>query len=378
MFSRPSSAKKTLEVAEVSELQSIENVAHESTYWCPSGLTDQSIDTCSFEQFETFALAAFRKQVRFAVSNTPFWAQRLRKLNSEIENVETMQGLSLIPVMVKSEHRKLSPWALVPDASRARLHLCRSTSGTTGDPTSSFWTAADLRAIAQTITRLLKMHRPPMPIVALNGYHQGHLAAVMYDDIIRLLGGVTIPRHHAQDDESATVGRITEFGCNTLILAHPSGQAKKGRTVEDLLKCYPHFFADCGIRWWIGSSDTFTSAIRTEAMRQGVLSVSNLYGSSDLGFLAVSCRVHPEEFHLAFGHVLVEVTDANGVPVRHGERGRIVTTRLFSCDESGGSVPHQGSQFIRFWNGDEALFLSDDCECGVRRPRIRDIRRAAI
>jgi phenylacetate-coenzyme A ligase PaaK-like adenylate-forming protein len=362
--------------AAMSGLPSVESQANESTSWHPSGLTDQSIDTCSSADFQAFAVAAFRRQSAFAVANTAFWAHRLNKFGAELERIETLKDLSLLPVMIKSEHRQLSPWELVPRISRDRLHLCRSTSGTTGTPTSSFWTLADLRAIAQTIVRLLKMQRPPMPIVALNGYHQGHLAAVMYDDVIRLLGGVTVPRHHSQDDESATLERIKEFGCNTLILAHPSGQAKKGRTVEDLLKYDPQFFANCGIRWWIGSSDTFTSAIRAEAMRQGVLSVSNLYGSSDLGFLAVSCIVHPDEFHLALGHALIEITDGNGVPVGHGDRGRIVATRLFSCDESGGTGPHQGSQFIRFWNGDEALFLANECECGIRRPRIKDIRKA--
>jgi phenylacetate-coenzyme A ligase PaaK-like adenylate-forming protein len=160
----------------------------------------------------------------------------LNKFGAELERIETLKDLSLIPVMIKSEHRQLSPWELVPRISRDRLHLCRSTSGTTGTPTSSFWTLADLRAIAQTIVRLLKMQRPPMPIVALNGYHQGHFAAVMYDDVIRLLGGVTVPRHHSQDDESATLERIKEFGCNTLILAHPSRTSKKrqdsGRLIE--------------------------------------------------------------------------------------------------------------------------------------------------
>jgi len=60
----------------MSGLPSVESQANKSTYWYPSGLTDQSIDTCSSADFQAFAVAAFRRQSAFAVANTAFWAHR--------------------------------------------------------------------------------------------------------------------------------------------------------------------------------------------------------------------------------------------------------------------------------------------------------------
>jgi phenylacetate-CoA ligase len=214
-----------------------------------------------------------------------------------------------------------------------------------------------------------------MDLGAFNGYHQGHAAAPAYDDAMRLLGGISIPRHYLADDEPSTVAQLRAFGCNTLILAQRSGLTKSGRTVEDLLRYEPAFFSHCAIRWWLGSSSTFTAEVRETARQQGVTSVTNLYGSSEFGTLAVSCCQNPGEFHLALGHVLVEVVDREGFPVPSGHRGRIVVTHLLASHEGGGLGPHEGSQLLRLDNGDEATFLDGPCPCGLSSPRIRDIRR---
>ena len=103
--------------------------------------------------------------------------------------------------------------------------------------------------------------------------------------------------------------------------------------------------------------------------------MTNLYGSSEFGTLAVSCSQNPDEFHLALGHVLVEVVDREGFPVLPGRRGRIVATRLLASYEGGGLGPHEGSQLLRLDNGDEATFLDGPCPCGLSSPRVRDIRR---
>ncbi len=229
--------------------------------------------------------------------------------------------------------------------------------------------------MTETMARLLEVHRPPIDIVSFNGYHQGHVAAPAYDDAIRLLGGICIPRHYLADDEASTLAQIQTFGCNTLILAQRSGLKKSGRTVEDLLQYQPEFFSQCKLRWWLGSSSPFTKEIREIAYQQGAISITNFYGSSEFGFLAVSCQVNPDEFHLLLGHVFVEVVNQEGFPVSVGQRGRIVATRLLASHTDNGLGPHEGTQLLRLDNGDEAMFLDGKCACGLSSPRIRDICR---
>lgn len=342
----------------------------------PSHLRDNRIDRLSPANRDTWVTQAVRAQVAFAIPAVPFWAERFQKAGIDTGRIQDLQDFARIPPLSKAELRALSPWELVPGVSRSRLYLCRSTSGTTGAPTAAFWTRSDWRALTETMARLLDPHRPDVDLIAFNGYHQAHAAAPAYDEAIRLLGGISIPRHYLRDDEPSTFAQLRAFGCNTLILAQRAGTSKSGRTVEDLLQQDHEFFARYGIRWWLGSSSTFTEEIRETARRQGVQSITNLYGSSEFGTLAVSCRQTPEEFHLALGHVLVEVVDHQGFSVRSGERGRIVVSHLLTSHPDGGLGSHEGTQLFRFENGDEATFFDEPCACGLSSPRIRDIRRS--
>ncbi|BAC91103.1 phenylacetate--CoA ligase family protein [Gloeobacter violaceus] len=329
----------------------------------------------STEQRAALLLEAVRAQVAFAHRHVPFWADRLQK-HGLPPTLDSLEEFAALPPMTKAELRVLSPWDLLPDASRSRLYLCRATSGTTGVPASFFWTRPDWQALAMTLAALLETHRPRtlLQLVAFNGYHQGHLMGPAYDDGLRQMGATVIPRHYLADDEASTVQQIETFGCNTLVLAQRSGLKKSGKTVEDLLRHEPELFRRHGIRWWIGSSSTFTPELREHACEQGA-TVTNLYGSSEFGTLGIACREHPEEFHLALGHVYVEIVDVRGRPVTAGHRGRVVITRLLGYDQERGAVPQAGSQLLRLDNGDEALLVDTACTCGLTTPRIRDIGR---
>jgi phenylacetate-CoA ligase len=149
----------------------------------------------------------------------------------------------------------------------------------------------------------------------------------------------------------------------------------KGVGLCTLLDEEPDFLSRRRVRWWIGSSGTFGAETTAEARRQGVRAVSNLYGSSEFGLFAISCPLASGEFHLAPGHVLVEVVDRSGAPVRHGQLGRVVVTHLCGMDGDGSACQHEGTQIIRLATGDGATYLAGPCGCGLTTPRLRDIHR---
>ncbi|MGZ3461519.1 MAG: phenylacetate--CoA ligase family protein [Archangium sp.] len=338
--------------------------------WIPS-LADPSVDRLSREERESFILGALRRQLSF-MQEVGFWQRRLAR--HALTSLDSLDEFTRLPPLTKAEMRALSPWELVPGSSRSRLRACFGTSGTTGKPVSLFWTEEDWGALAETVSRLLKPHQPPTGIVALNGYHQGHLAARTYDAALQRLGALSIPRHYLADDEPSTFEQLSLYGCNTLILAQRSGLRKGGKSVEDLLAADGQFFRRLGLTWWIGSSSTFTPELRTLTSSQGV-AVTNLYGSSEFGMLAVSCRAEPTHFHVALGHAFVEVVDDSGLPVRSGQRGRVVASKLCSVDGTGALGPHTGSQLLRLDNGDEATWMDEPCACGLTAPRIHSITR---
>ncbi len=333
---------------------------------------DPGIDRLSNGERSVWVAAALQAQLSYIRENdVAFWCERLRRF--EVEDVASL--LVRLPPLTKSELRSIPPWDLVPSAARPHIRRCYGTSGTTGKPVSLFWTGDDWRALVFTIARRFDELRPDAAILALNGYHQGHLAGQVYQEVIHDLGGLAIPRHYLADDEASTLEQLRLFGCNTLILAERSGLTKSGKTVEDLLRHDPRFFERCAIRWWIGSSTTFTPEMRSVAMEQGVGAVTNLYGSSEFGMLAVSCQADPTAFHTLLGHAFVEVVDDLGAPVPSGQRGRVVVSLISSLDSQGLRRPRAASQLLRFDNGDEATYLTDPCPCGLTSARLQGIKR---
>ncbi len=338
-------------------------------------LRDEILDRGSSSTYAEVAAAAVSAQAEFIREHqVPFWRERLDSAGLAGDGFGA-EAWHRLPPMTKDTLRAIPPWELVPKLNRGRIFRCFGTSGTSGFPTFAMWSSDDWRALTETVARALNQQRPISGIVALNGYHQAHTAGSAYDGAVRLMGGISIPRHYLMDDEEATRAQLELFHCNTLILAEHSGLHKSGRTVEDLLQWDSNLFSRCGIQWWIGSSTTFSARMREIAQAQGVLAVTNLYGSSEFGMLGVSCTVQPKQFHLLLGHVLVEVVDDKGGPVSSGQRGRILASLIFSSRADGGVGPHEGTQLLRFENGDRATYFDGPCECGLHSPRIMDLAR---
>ena len=196
----------------------------------------------------------------------------------------------------------------------------------------------------------------------------------LYHEAIRRLGGTVYDRSHHSEDVFSTLAQAELFDFDTLILPSRTYPGK-GAGLQTLLEKDPNFLAGHGVRWWIASSGTVDADTRALAALQGVQVVSNLYGSSEFGLFAISCRTNPEDFHIAPGHVLVEVVDRFGAPVGHGHFGRIVVTHLCGVDADGCACPHTGTQILRLANGDGGLLIAEPCACGVTTPRLRNVRR---
>ncbi|HEU0031446.1 MAG TPA: hypothetical protein VFQ53_12495 [Kofleriaceae bacterium] len=335
-----------------------------------SALLQPTIDLLSGAERAAFVAARWREQFAYIERHrVAYWQARFR------DHRVDEHAFDRLPPLTREELRDLSPWAFVPDDVRTQLRRAYGTSGTTGRPLSFFWTDGDWNAMADTFARMIERDRPAGEVIALNGYHQGHVAGQVYHSAIGRIGGVSIPRHYLFDDEAATLDQLRMFRCNTIILAERSDLLKNGKTIVALLQHSPKFFAELGIRWWLGSTSTFTAETRRIARDQGVTAITNLYGSAEFGALAVSCRVEPTHYHTAMGHAFVEIVDAQGRHVRSGERGRVVVSLLSSLDARGELAPRAGSQLLRIDNSDEATYIDEPCACGLASPRLHGIAR---
>jgi phenylacetate-CoA ligase len=337
---------------------------------------EQDIDGISPAAYEAWLVNALRKQIGYMRAAVPYWSQRLSAACVDEERIENFADLAALPILTKAELRALLPMELVPQEARADVVVGRWTSGTTGRPTASFWTQSDWAGLISSTARMLGRHAPMAAPTVFNAYSQAHVTGPLYHAALQRLGATVIDRSHHPEDMFSTAQQMRLFDFDTLVMP---ARTIRGKSIgiDTLLDQEPGLFERSKVRWWIGSSGTFGPEVVNQVRAHGITAISNLYGSSEFAVFAISCAVHPSDFHVSRGYVLVEVVDEAGAPVRHGQFGRIVVTHLSGIDERGNACIHRGTQILRLANGDGATLLSQPCECGLTSSRLTGIRRIA-
>jgi phenylacetate-CoA ligase len=337
-------------------------------------LDDPALDSIAADARDPLLLEALRDQIAVMRAVNPFWRERLARAAVDESKIAGFDDLARIPILTKEELRSLRPEVLLPQNAGGEIALGRWTSGTSGRPTVNFWSTEDFAALVVVTARMLARQAPIERPSVFNVYSQAHMTGPLYHAAITRLGGVVFDRSHHTEETFPTLAQAELFDFDTLVA--PSRAVRgKGVGLQTLLDEHADFLSRHGVRWWIGSSGTFDDDSIVSAKRHGVQAVSNLYGSSEFGLFAISCPASRGDFHIAYGHVLVEVVDQHGAPVQHGQFGRVVVTHLRGIDRDGNSCRHAGTQILRLAAGDGATYLSGTCACGLTTPRLRDIRR---
>jgi len=337
-------------------------------------LDDPTLDSTIPEAREAWLVEAVRRQIAFMRATVPFWRERLLNAAIDERGIECLADLARVPLLTKEELRAIPPVALLPIDSLRELKISRWTSGTSGRPTVSFWSENDWAALVASTARMVGRQAPMPAATVFNAYSQAHVTGPLYNAALRQLGATVYDRSHHPEELFSTLAQTEMFDFDTVVLPARSTRGK-GIGLADLLDQNPKFLASHHVRWWVGSSGTFDAETVGRARDQGVEVVSNLYGSSEFALFAISCSETIGGYHVAQGHVLVEVVEQSGKPVQNGEFGRIVVTHLCGMDESGQDRVHGGTQLLRLAAGDGATFLNDPCGCGLTTPRLRGVRR---
>jgi phenylacetate-CoA ligase len=90
--------------------------------------------------------------------------------------------------------------------------------------------------------------------------------------------------------------------------------------------------------------------------------VANGYGGRDAGFVAHECP--SGRMHVTAEDLIIEIVDAEGLPVPPGQAGEIVVTHLATRD----------FPFIRYKTGDFGVMGSASCACGRGLPVLEEIQ----
>jgi len=337
-------------------------------------LDNPNIDSIPPEDRNRWLVSALRNQITYVSSQLPYWKERLSNADVDAKKIESLTDFAQIPVLSKQDFRALKPTSLIPPESLVKLKVSRWTSGTTGQPTASFWTDNDWAALVASTYRMLKRQAPMQLPVAFNAFSQGHVTGPLFNAALRSLGAVVYDRSHHPEDLFSTFDQSELFDFDTLALPEKTARGK-GVGLIDLLERDPKYIARHKLRWWFGSSGTFSTDTIGRAKDQGLEVVSNLYGSSEFAPFGISCPDNHGDYHINQGHVYAEIVNRSGQPVKNGESGWIVVSHLRGLEKNGEACVHEGTQILRLAAGDGATYLEEACTCGLTTPRFRDIKR---
>lgn len=118
---------------------------------------------------------------------------------------------------------------------------------------------------------------------------------------------------------------------------------------------------DLGIKVAFVTSEALYDHQRAQIEKTFGCPVANGYGGRDAGFIAHQCPAGG--MHLTAEDIIVEIVDAAGRVLPHGESGEIVVTHLAT-----GDFP-----FIRYRTGDVGALDEQPCTCGRGLPLLKAI-----
>lgn len=328
-------------------------------------------------------MALFRRLERMARAEPPVWqAFRNRQLRVALENAlrhipfyrdvasdllplvedDPMAALRQFPVLTKrdfQEHEKELLADYEPRGGRYRYN----TSGSTGEPTR-FWLdrrRARVRLLGAYRDKGYLGWRPGDPgalIEVPGGFFWKHSRLRRW--LTRLAPTyVGLNVHEMNPETNRHFLEQLERLRPVLIRGIASGLDEYARFLES--EGLDARARALGLRGIITMSEQLLPWYRESIERVFGTRVFDMFGSNEVGVVALECSAH-RGLHVAADMVVVEILDDAGRPLPPGESGRIVVTDPWNM----------GFSLIRVDLGDVAHYLPDEdaCPCGVTFPRL--------
>jgi phenylacetate-CoA ligase len=278
----------------------------------------------SVDELRALQLERLRWTLRHAYANVPFYRKKFEEAGVSPEDCRSLEDLAGFPVTTKDDLRDNYPagmFAVPPDQIR-RIH---ASSGTTGQPTVSGYTQADLDTWAGLMARSIRAAggRPGDVVHVAYGYglFTGGLGAHYGAE---RLGCTVIP---ASGGMTGRQVRLIRDLRPRVIMVTPTYML----TILDEFERAGLDAAASSLEIGIFGAEPWTEEMRAELERRAGLHAVDIYGLSEVmgPGVAQECVETKDGLTVWEDHFYPEVIDPlSGAPLAAGERGELVFTSL--------------------------------------------------
>ena len=316
------------------------------------------IEKMARKDLEDLQLAKLKTAVGWAL-RTPFYKERLPcvGINSP-DDIKSLGDIRRIPFTTKEDLRKGFPYGFlsVPREEVVRLH---ASSGTTGTPTTIYFTAADLKRWADFMARCIIGVGCTKSDVFQNmityglftgglGLHAGGEEAGMM--VIPAGAGNTARQFKLMQDFGTTVVHATPS-----FLLHVEAKMREEGVSRDSIK----------LRKAFAGAEPYSEDTRRRIEELLKIDVYNSYGLSEMNGPGVAFECQAKTgLHLWEDGYIGEIIDPDTLtPLPDGEKGELVLSCL--CREA--------TPILRYRTRDLTSFYTEPCICGRTHRRFNRI-----
>lgn len=322
-------------------------------------IQNREIETLPRPEMQQLQVRRLRELIGRLQATSPFYQRKLAAAQVTAGQINSLDDLKRLPFTEKADFRDHYPFGLltVPMEKVERIH---ASSGTTGKPTVSAYSRADLALWAEVMSRTLAIAGVTAADIVHNAYGYGlftgglgvHIGAEQIGcAVVPISGGFTKRQVMLLEDFGATV--LTCTPSYALVIADEA--AAQGIDIPTRFKLRTGIF---GAEPW------------TEAMRQAIeerlnLKALNIYGLTEIIGPGVAQECEQQNgMHLFEDVFLPEIINPDtGEPLPYGEEGELVITTLTK----------EAMPVIRYRTRDRTRLMAEPCACGrtlVRMDRI--------
>jgi len=290
---------------------------------------------------------------------TPFYKERLPKagINSS-DDIKTLDDIKRIPYTTKEDLRNGFPYGFlsVPMEEVVRLH---ASSGTTGTPTTIYYTEGDIKHWADLMARCIIGTGCTKSDVFQNmisyglftgglGFHAGGEEAGLL--VIPSGSGNTSRQFKLMQDFGTTVIHATPS-----FLLHVESKMREEGVSRENLK----------LRKAFAGAEPYSEDTRKRIEELLKIDVYNSYGLSEMNGPSVAFECQAKNgLHLWEDSYIGEIIDPETLePLPDGNNGELVLTHL----------AREATPILRYRTRDLTGFYTEDCVCGRTHRRFRRI-----
>jgi phenylacetate-CoA ligase len=319
-------------------------------YW------NEAIETLPRDELGALQAERLRRQVERLCREAPFYRARLEACGAEPGDVRTLEDLERLPVVTKEELRdeqaKHPPFGTFVTASRVTWRELHPSTGTTGSPVNTIWSARDVELVADFTARTMWQFGVRPNDVVQNAFAYGlWVAGLSCHYGAAKIGCLVVPTGTGLSTEKQ-IDYFQRAG-STVLIATPSYALYMAAVLRER-GVDPDELA-LGRGCFGGEPGAENEATRAKIEAGLAIDAFDYYGLAEVWPTFASECEAKTGLHFAEDHVLVECVDPEtDRPVAEGEVGVLVFSHL----------TREAMPMLRYRSDDYARLETERCACG--------------